>query len=299
MTPSEPQNFIKNISGTLGAEDWSLIDLTLRQFGLPSHDSWEGNGSVPYVIDMISDADNESLIELAKHLNLNSLLHTKEALQQNGNQTGSGTIISTSIWQPAQARVFLSHHSSLKSKTIQFKTALEKYAITSFVAHEDIEPTVEWQTEIEKALFTMDAFVALISPGFKESNWTGQEVGVAVGLGIPIVPVRIGVDPYGFIGKYQALQGKERPIAQVASEIFQILITKPIIGEKLTETLVNNFISSGSWADAREKMTLLEKVETITPEMSARLKKAAEENNEIGNSFGVPDRLGKLLSKFQ
>ena len=45
-------------------------------------------------------------------------------------------------------------------------------------------------------------------------------------------------------------------------------------------------------------MSLLEKWATITPEMSARLKKAVEENGEIGNSFGVPERLDKLLLKF-
>jgi hypothetical protein len=298
MTPSERIKFIKNISSTLGAEDWSLIDLTLRQFGLPSTDSWEGNGTVPYVIDMISDAKDESLIELARHLNLKSLYQTKEAPQQKENQTESGANVSTSFWQPNQARVFLSHHSSIKSETILLKKALEEHSIVPFVAHEDIEPTKEWQTEIELALSTMDALVALLSPGFKESDWTDQEVGVAVGRRIPIVPVRIDLDPYGFIGKYQALQGRGRAPEQVALGIFEILTTKPIIGEKLTEGLVEKFIHSESWATAKYNMSLLEKWATITPEMSARLKKAVEENGEIGNSFGVPERLDKLLLKF-
>src|SRR5208283_1859713 len=74
-----------------------------------------------------------------------------------------------------------------------------------FVAHEDIHPTTEWQNEIENALFSMDAFVALMTQEFHDSLWTDQEVGVAFGRGVPIIAVKLGRDPYGFIGKFQAL----------------------------------------------------------------------------------------------
>ena len=56
----------------------------------------------------------------------------------------------------------------------------------------------------------MDALIAILTPGFNESKWTDQEIGVAIGRKVPIVPIRIGLDPYGFIGKYQALQGAGR-----------------------------------------------------------------------------------------
>jgi hypothetical protein len=69
----------------------------------------------------------------------------------------------------------------------------------------DIHPTKLWQDEIEGALASMDGFVALLTDKFHESDWTDQEVGFAFARGVPIVPVRLGCDPYGFIGKFQAL----------------------------------------------------------------------------------------------
>src|SRR3989338_10334905 len=51
----------------------------------------------------------------------------------------------------------------------------------------------------------MEAFVALMTEDFHESDWTDQEVGCAFGRGVPIIAIKLGRDPYGFIGKFQAL----------------------------------------------------------------------------------------------
>ena len=58
-------------------------------------------------------------------------------------------------------RLFISHISKHKDKATRLKDCLAPYAIAGFVAHEDILPTLEWQNEIERALYTMDAFVAI------------------------------------------------------------------------------------------------------------------------------------------
>jgi hypothetical protein len=50
--------------------------------------------------------------------------------------------------------LFLSHLASLKVTVGKLKLSLRKYAISGFVAHEDIDPTKEWQDEIEAALFS-------------------------------------------------------------------------------------------------------------------------------------------------
>ncbi len=109
------------------------------------------------------------------------------------------------IWSDSGFRVFLSHKTEAKLETAELKQALKLYGISCFVAHEDIHPTHEWQYEIENALSSMDALVALMTEEFHDSNWTDQEVGFAFGRGVPIIAVRLGKDPYGFIGKFQAL----------------------------------------------------------------------------------------------
>ena len=102
--------------------------------------------------------------------------------------------------------------------------SLTELGVASFVAHEDIEPNAEWQTEIERALFSMDMLLALLTEGFKESNWTDQEVGIAIGREVPIISVARGKDPYGFIGKYQAIQWGDKSGKQVADEILGVLL---------------------------------------------------------------------------
>ena len=129
----------------------------------------------------------------------------------------------TDLWGNGRIRVFISHTSARKDWANQLKSNLEMYGVASFVAHEDIVPMKEWQHEIRRALFSMDVLVALLTRGFSRSDWTDQEVGVAIGLGIPIIPIRMGKDPYGFFGKYQALSGQDKSPQDMAFEILGII----------------------------------------------------------------------------
>lgn len=110
------------------------------------------------------------------------------------------------IWgDKDEFRLFLSHKSDVKKETAALGERLRLFGVSCFVAHVDIHPTKEWQDEIESALASMDGFVALLTDKFHESYWTDQEVGFAFARGVPIVAVRLGRDPYGFIGKFQGL----------------------------------------------------------------------------------------------
>ncbi len=68
-----------------------------------------------------------------------------------------------SFWQTGLFRLFLSHTHVYKANAHRLKVALRKYSIDAFVAHDDIEPTKEWQLEIERALWTADALAALLT----------------------------------------------------------------------------------------------------------------------------------------
>lgn len=128
------------------------------------------------------------------------------------------------IWGESGYRVFLSHKAEVKKEAGRLSDALRVFGISAFVAHENIRATKQWQDEIESALASADAFVALLSDKFHNSKWTDQEVGFAFGRGIPLICVKLGMDPYGFIGKFQALScdWKNAP-----SEIAKLLIKQP------------------------------------------------------------------------
>ena len=83
--------------------------------------------------------------------------------------------------------------------------ALQRFGISAFVAHEDIQPTTEWEGEIQRGLGTMEALAAILTPDFSASVWCDQEVGFALGRSRLVIPIRCGMDPYGFLGKYQGL----------------------------------------------------------------------------------------------
>ena len=127
----------------------------------------------------------------------------------------SGLLISTSrtvahdaekrIWGDRGFRLFVSHKAEVKKEVAELKEKLGFFGVSAFVAHQDISPTKAWQDEIENALHSMDAFAALMTEDFHDSNWTDQE-GIRARRGVPVIAVRLGRDPYGFLGKFQALR---------------------------------------------------------------------------------------------
>ena len=262
MTPSERISAIKDVAAALQDEDWPLIDLTLKQFGLPWTDNWQGGERSAYVIDIISEADDAPLLELAKHVGVKSELATVE---------------SPTFWKPEEPRLFISHISKHKKEATELRTALLRFGINGFVAHEDIEPTKEWQTEIEVALLTMDALLAYLTPGFNESKWTDQEIGVAVGRKIHVVPVRAGQNirklPARFSGTYTGIESK------------------------ITAALVGNVAHSDSWAESKSNMDYLERCQHLRPHMIRALEHAIDTNSQVRDAWGVPDRIKALIKK--
>lgn len=67
LTSSDCIAIITGAARLLSAEEWSLIDLTLKEFHLPWTDNWSGDKN-SYVIEMLTDASDDSLVALAHHV---------------------------------------------------------------------------------------------------------------------------------------------------------------------------------------------------------------------------------------
>jgi hypothetical protein len=176
---------------------------------------------------------------------------------------------------------------------------LLEHGISGFVAHNDIEPTREWQTEILKALETCDALVALLHPEFHASAWTDQEVGYAMGRGIPVCAVRLDSSPYGFIGRYQAFDGNGKTTTVLARELFESYRRNRLTKGQMGGAPLTYFQQSKSYAAARERLGYLEELETWKPAFTSKLKAALLSNDQISNSYGVPDRIKSLIEKWE
>ena len=228
LSPSQRVHVISEIARRLGNEEWSLIDLTLRQFRLEWTDDWHGNDRASYVIAMIDRADDSDLIALSRHLGY--------------ELTSSRLQVEPSFWEAGFSRVFVSHLATFRRFAGEVQQALQHHGMSAFVAHNDIEPTAEWQNEIELALATCDAMLVLLHPGFHDSDWTDQEIGYAMGRGIMIVAVRLGTDPYGFIGRFQALDGQNKSAEVLARELFHILRRHRMTRRAVAQGVVECFL---------------------------------------------------------
>lgn len=185
------------------------------------------------------------------------------------------------IWSGDGCRVFLSHKAEHKVEVAALKTALGEYGLTCFVAHEDIVPTKAWQEEIENALFSMDAFVALMSIGFHDSNWTDQEIGIAMGRGVPVLSVKLGKDPYGFIGKYQAVVGDFSIPDWTASNIYEALRSDRSVITSLKKSVFHCLENSDSFDESIMLVRRLCQFESFTTAEIDRVKEIHFKNDQL------------------
>jgi hypothetical protein len=182
------------------------------------------------------------------------------------------------IWGDDGFRVFLSHKAEVKKETADLKDQLQLFGVSCFVAHQDIHPTKAWQEEIENALSSMDGFVALMTENFHDSDWTDQEVGYAFARGVPIVAVRLGKDPYGFIGKFQGLSSTW---LTAAKDVIKILIKN----DRMFSAYVNALRKCPSWGSGNTLAEALPGIDRLTPAQIDELAAAYNETSELRGSF--------------
>jgi hypothetical protein len=201
------------------------------------------------------------------------------------------------IWQLDSFRLFLSHVSSHKMEVSSLKDELNIYGISGFVAHEDIEPTIEWENEIFHALNSAQALVALLTPDFHNSKWTDQEVGIALGRGLLVIPVGLGVDPYGFMARKQAMRGSFEKIEQLTIDLVDVLLKHGTTSKPICEALVLSFEKASLFINARKVSQMIVRTNNFTQEQLSRIQQACKNNDQVAKSFGVPERVENYLSE--
>ena len=122
------------------------------------------------------------------------------------------------IWGSDNAnhpRLFISHKAAYRGKVAKLANKLNTRRISTFVAHHDVKPGLEWRPEILNALNTMTHFVALLTDDFHKSSWTNQEVGYSFGRDVPRLFVKLStVDPSGLASAEQASDARWVDVAE-------------------------------------------------------------------------------------
>ena len=153
------------------------------------------------------------------------------------------------------------------------------FGASAFVAHEDIHPTRAWQDEIENALHSMDGFVAVMTSEFHDSLWTDQEVGFALARGVPIIALRMGKDPYGFLGRFQALSTDWE---NAPEGIVKLLINH----DRMLNAYIEALRNCTGWNNGNTLSRVLPAIEKLSEQQIDDLVSICNENGEIRNSFG-------------
>ena len=146
--------------------------------------------------------------------------------------------------QPTQAEImqnksiFISHHHEDAGALVLVKEKLRKFGFECFLAHQDIEHGEEYIPKIEKALKKCDAFLYVGNEKSNNSAFCQQELGMAKGLGKPMITTIKGCETQGFIKYIQALSYRE--IDEEFAKIILGELWKELKSDDLNEAL--NFL---------------------------------------------------------
>lgn len=255
---------------SLDSLPFAVKDMHFDGFGFPKFPKSLYIQEDDYFFDRLRNGTDEQVLRLAGHYGV-----TEQTDEQDDE----------SIWEPQKLRVFLSFISKDGEFAEDLKNHLEAIGICSFLSHRDIKPNEEWVGVIERALKSCHALVALMTSEFNQSEWTDQEVGWAYGRGIPVIPVRLGLDPYGFIGKIQAVRVNERIRTPRMSQVLPAIVDALLKDEKchpiIGKALVNALAESNSWDRTRELYRYVEQIQDWDNDMIEVLENAMDTNVEI------------------
>ncbi len=246
---------------------------------------------VAEVLDTIFKADSGLINDVIDHFDIDLWYQQKEPEKYNRIFFAS-TVASADFWTNGYLKVFVSHLSSNKKRMSAMKAALAPWGISAFIAHEDIEPTREWMNEVEAGLETMEVMVAVVEPGFRESDWCAQEVGFALGRKVDIIPLRAGLDPFGFFGKFQGIQIKGVYPEDVAHEIVQLLLKKPKHRNRLLKSMSRAFAALQS----DQKVRLIEILDSWSVATDYQIKELLEASSL---SVDERDQLNNLIDRVE
>ena len=201
-----------------------------------------------------------------------------------------------SFWGDDGVRVFITHRDKHKSQVHAIADALKEYGISSFVAHDTIEPMSKWKDEIVKGLRSAEVMLAFLTEGFSESIWTNQEIGFALCRDIPIVPISLdGSTPPGFLSDMQTVRFRkinERSTAR----IYDLIATAVGDEDRMRTALVKALVDSPSFDETKKRFVRLKKMTArVTDEEERMLVDGFNENSQLNQCF----YLGNHYKRFE
>jgi hypothetical protein len=119
---------------------------------------------------------------------------------------------------------------------------------------------------------------------------------VAVGRDVLVVPIRLPDNPYGFIAKRQGLRGDLDKPADLAIAIVNVLLRRAQTNGPMRQGLIAALENASSFAAAKAITSAIESAVGFDETQLLRVEAAIQENDQVGDSFGVPARLRRVVA---
>ncbi len=201
------------------------------------------------------------------------------------------------VWPIRGLKLFISHRDEQRANLALLATALKRYGIAAFLAHDAIIAGRDWRSELLGGLGSMDALLAYCSPGFADSDWTLQEVGFAFGKGVPVVSVLAGENPTGLLEQWQGIRGgvnSAETARDMAESIFERLAAADAAKEPLSEGLASRLKFAGSFDAAAFITDKLVQVGRFSMRAADTIRIAQVANDQVGVNEELLGLLGEV-----
>lgn len=204
---------------------------------------------------------------------------------------------SVSIWKPGLARMFLSHRDKHKAAVREVADALENYGLSCFVAHETIPDDEDWKEVILQGLETMEIMVAVTTEDFSESYFCMQEIGYALGKGVPVISLKVSKsDPCGFISHKQGARSSLDTPILAAEKLFPLIGKRLAQTDRFAEVLVQSFCDSTDFTEAKNRFERMKaNVPQLTDDQAGKIAAAFESNDQLHNAGHLTSRYQRLV----
>lgn len=224
-------------------ESWTTttLNILLKQYGLGTIYVDVNETAANEFAVAVGDATDDALLEIH-----GAILGIADEDVGRASFPSEGDL----LWQPGYFRVFLSHSAAEKAFIAEISRELAIFGVHGFVAHESMQIEQSWQTQIELALRTAEAFVGVIHPRFNESAWCHQETGWAYGRALPVFFVRAGADPAGFPSPTQWPSVSGRTAREVAMQIVSWLDRSGALRTPLIDGLLRALSDAPNYFEA-------------------------------------------------
>jgi len=180
-------------------------------------------------------------------------------------------------------RAFLSYSSSDKKIVGELTEYLEALGLVVFAAHDKLVLSQEWEQRIIDELRNANVFIALLSRRYHLSEWTDQEFGIAISVGLLIIPLLYRTKPYGFIKRYQYHKLYGCDIRDTVVEIGKAIVSDPRLRQRFRLNLAKALrdVSKFDFNRAIAATRLLNAIDRFTAREVNHVIYAALHNDQI------------------